>query len=163
MGQQTQSMPRRTQKGARVHTPQQRQQERRVAAVRVMLSWNVSRLLGRRPCWRQQRCATSPSATQCKARLILAVQPVTHHTIYTHMLHDAQTCKPGSVHRLEAATSPCLVRSCLSPAQELRSIQAALAARPQEAAAAKKQRPKKERPGTHSNYMPGMRMSAAAR
>ena len=49
------------------------------------------------------------------------------------------------------------------PAQELHSVQAALAARGQEAAAAKKQRPKKERPGTHSNYMPGIRMSAVAR
>ena len=79
------------------------------------------------------------------------------------MLHGAQTCKPGSVYSLEAMTSRCLERSCLLPAQELRSVQAALAARPQEAAAAKKQRPKKERPGTHSNYMPGMHMSAAAR
>ena len=47
--------------------------------------------------------------------------------------------------------------------QELCSVQAALAARAQGAASAKKQRSKKERPGTYSNYMPGMRMSAAAR
>ena len=105
-------------------------------------------------------------AMQCKGVACLscaACGPLAHHTVQMHVLHDAQTCKPGDVHRLEAMTSHCLERICLLPAQELRSVQAALAARTQEAAAAKKQRPKKERPGTHSNYMPGMHMSAAAR
>lgn len=133
-----------------------------MAAVRAMMSCNASRLRGRRPWRRQQRCATFPGAMHRNgaACFSCAAWPITKSI---HVCHDAQTCKRGINHRPEAMTSRCLEWSCLLPAQELRSIQAALAARPQEAAAVKKQRPKKERPGTHSNYMPGMRMSAAAR
>ena len=49
MGRQAQSLPGRTRKGPWVHTLEQRQQERRVAAKRATMSCNVSRLRGRQP------------------------------------------------------------------------------------------------------------------
>ena len=49
-------------------------------------------------------------AEQCHD-VILAVQPVAHHTLYRHVLHNAPTCKPGSVYKPEVMTLPCLKRS----------------------------------------------------